>query len=90
MKSEPKVGVAMIINRDNRVLLIKRKNVLGDGTWSTPGGHLDYGETPEQCAAREAREEVGLEVVNIRFRAITNEFLNRMKNILCPFGWMGR
>lgn len=73
MNPEPKVGVAIIITKDEQVLLMKRKGVHGIGTWSTPGGHLDFGETPEQCAAREAKEEVGLDVVDIRFRAITND-----------------
>ena len=73
MNPEPKVGVAIIITRGDQVLLMKRKGIHGKGTWSTPGGHLDFGETPEQCAAREAKEEVGLDVVDIRFRAITND-----------------
>jgi len=73
MNPEPKVGVAIIITKNDQVLLMKRKGLHGIGTWSTPGGHLDFGETPEQCAAREAREEVGLNVVDIRFRAVTND-----------------
>ncbi|HMB24992.1 MAG: nucleotide triphosphate diphosphatase NUDT15 [Chloroflexota bacterium] len=70
---KPQVGTAMIITKDDKVLLIKRKGPHGKGTWSTPGGHLDFGETPEQCAARETKEEVGLDVANIRFRALTND-----------------
>jgi 8-oxo-dGTP diphosphatase len=73
MTTEPKVGVAIIITRNDKVLLMKRKGVDGLGTWSTPGGHLEYGETPEQCAAREAKEEVGLDVTDIHFRALTND-----------------
>ena len=73
MNRHPKVGVAIIITKDDQVLLMKRKGLHGIGTWSTPGGHLDFGETPEQCAAREAKEEVGLDVVDIRFRAVTND-----------------
>ena len=73
MIQEPKVGVAIIITRNDQVLLMKRKGVHGMGTWSTPGGHLEFGETPEQCAAREAKEEVGLDVVDIRFRAVTDD-----------------
>ena len=73
MSQSPKVGVAIIITRNDQVLLMKRKGAHGQGTWSTPGGHLDFGETPEQCAAREAKEEVGIDVVDIRFRAVTND-----------------
>jgi 8-oxo-dGTP diphosphatase len=77
MNQVPKVGVAIIITRNDQVLLVKRKNVHGAGSWSTPGGHLDFGESPEFCAAREAKEEVGLDVVDIRFRAITNDIFGR-------------
>lgn len=73
MNQDPKVGIGIIITKDDHVLLMKRKGPHGQGTWSTPGGHLDFGETPEGCAAREAKEEVGLDVVDIRFRAVTND-----------------
>ena len=68
-----KVGVAVLIERDDRLLLIRRNGSHGAGTWATPGGHLDFGETPEQCGAREAREETGLEVADLTFVAITND-----------------
>ena len=70
----PRVGVAAIIIRNNQVLLIRRKNVHGAGSWSTPGGHLDFGETPEQCAIRETQEEVGIEIKDVQFVAATNDF----------------
>ena len=73
MDEKPRVGTAIIITRDDKVLLMKRKGRRGKGTWSTPGGHLDFGETPEGCAAREAKEEVGLDVFDVRFRTITND-----------------
>jgi 8-oxo-dGTP diphosphatase len=77
MSQKPQVGVAIIVTKDDRVLLMKRKGPHGTGTWSTPGGHLEMGETPEQCAAREAKEEVGLDVVDIRFRAVTNDVFEK-------------
>jgi len=73
MNQPPQVGVGIIITKNDQVLLMRRKGPHGQGTWSTPGGHLDFGETPELCAAREAKEEVGINVVDIRFRAITND-----------------
>jgi 8-oxo-dGTP diphosphatase len=73
MSEKPGVGVAVILMREDRVLLMKRKGPHGPGTWTVPGGHMDLGETPEQCGAREAREEVGVEVVDLRFQAITND-----------------
>lgn len=73
MADKPQVGTAIIIMNDDRVLLMKRKGPHGGATWSTPGGHLDFGESPEDCAAREAKEEVGLDVTDIQFRCLTND-----------------
>jgi 8-oxo-dGTP diphosphatase len=63
----------MIITKGDKVLLMKRKGPHGQGTWSTPGGHLDFGETLEECAAREAKEEVGVDMTEVRFRTVTND-----------------
>lgn len=76
MQDGPKIGVGIIITRGDEVLLLRRKGVHGSGTWSTPGGHLDMGETPEQCAVREAREETGVEVGAVKFRALTNDWFD--------------
>lgn len=59
------VGVGVIILRDNRILLGKRKGSHGADTWAPPGGHLDFGETVEECARREVFEETGIVVSNI-------------------------
>ncbi len=72
----PRVGVASLILRGGRVLLVQRKHSHGAGSWSTPGGHLEHGETPEACAIRETREEVGLEVTAVRFLAVTNDIFD--------------
>ena len=69
----PHVGVGVIISKEKQVLLIRRIAAHGDGTWSTPGGHLEYGESPQQCAIREAWEETGVTIINPVFRAITND-----------------
>lgn len=44
------------------VLLLKRTGAHGAGTWSVPGGWIEYGEAPRMAAARELGEEVGLRV----------------------------
>ena len=69
----PKVGVAVIIKKQDHLLLIRRKRSHGAGSWALPGGHLDFGESPTDCAIREAREEVGLVVNDPRFVALTND-----------------
>lgn len=73
MIESPKVGVGVLIRRGEEVLLVRRKAVHGDGSWSTPGGHLNPGETLESCARREASEETGVELAGVQFRAITND-----------------
>lgn len=56
----PIVGVGVLVLRDGRVLLGRRLGAHGAGTWALPGGHLEFGETVEACAARELAEETGL------------------------------
>jgi 8-oxo-dGTP diphosphatase len=74
MKERPGVGIGVIVTKGDHVLLLRRTNVHGSGTWSTPGGHLDFGESPEDCAIREVKEETGVEVAEVEFRAVTNDF----------------
>lgn len=69
----PAVGVAAVIRNGNRVLLGWRVASHGAGSWQLPGGHLEYGETPEECALREVREETGLTVANPRRGPYTND-----------------
>jgi 8-oxo-dGTP diphosphatase len=60
--------VDIIIRQGERIVLIERKNP--PYGWALPGGFVDYGESLEQAALREAREETALELVNLRqFRA---------------------
>jgi 8-oxo-dGTP diphosphatase len=73
MNNRPKVGVGVIIIKDNQVLLGQRKNAHGSGSWSFPGGHLEFNETLEACARREALEETGLRLKNIRAATFTND-----------------
>ena len=71
--ARPMVGVAALVTRGDRVLLLKRQGSHGAGSWACPGGHLEFGETPEQCGIRETFEEVGLALNQLRFKAITND-----------------
>lgn len=52
----------------------KRVGSHGEGSWSVPGGHLEFGESFADTAAREVLEETGLRIKNIRFGAVTNDY----------------
>lgn len=54
---------ANVIERDGRIILVKEGKPGVDGQWNLPAGRTEAGETPADCARREAREEVGLEVI---------------------------
>jgi double-stranded uracil-DNA glycosylase len=52
---------ALVIDDDDRILLVQYRRPVGDETWwGTPGGGVDPGESDEQALARELREEIGL------------------------------
>lgn len=51
----------------------KRKGSHGEGTWSIPGGHLEFGEQIEDCARREVMEETGLEITEVKIIGVTND-----------------
>ncbi len=73
MSERPKVGVGVIVIKDGKVLLGKRKNAFGKDVWSFPGGHLELNESWEDCASRETMEETGVVIKNIRFVSATND-----------------
>lgn len=63
--TRPLVGVSIIVIRDGQILLGQRKGSHGENTWSVPGGHLEHGEKPEDCARRELFEETSLNCVDV-------------------------
>lgn len=60
----PVPTVDIIIEVEETIVLIKRKNP--PHGWALPGGFVDYGESFETAAAREAEEETGLVVTNLQ------------------------
>lgn len=72
-----RVGIGVFVIKDGKFLLQKRQGSHGEGTWSLPGGHLEYGESFEETARREVREESGLEIQNVRFGAVTNDIFSQ-------------
>ncbi|OOG01017.1 hypothetical protein ASPCADRAFT_202873 [Aspergillus carbonarius ITEM 5010] len=71
-----RVGIAaFVFNPDGQILLGKRQGSHGAGTWALPGGHLEFNESFETCAAREIKEETDLDVKEFRTLALTNDVM---------------
>ncbi len=90
----PLPTVDIIIEKEAGVVLVKRKNY--PPGWAIPGGFVDYGESLEEAAVREAREETGLAVTHLeqfhtysrpgrdpRFHTIATVFVGRAEGHLC-------
>ena len=89
-----KVGVAVMIVHNGRVLLGKRSGSHGAGTWALPGGHLEVGESIQSCAKREVLEETGIVVNSVRHVAFTNDIfekerLNYVTLFVAAGEWIG-
>lgn len=71
--SEIRSGLGVFVWKEGKFLMGKRRGSHGHDTWSVPGGHLEFGESWEECAKREVMEETGVKIANIRFVAATND-----------------
>jgi len=82
--------VDIIIRLDGKIVLIERKN--DPKGWALPGGFVDYGESLEQAAVREAAEETALELTGLRqFGAYSDPHRDpRQHNISFVFAAEGR
>lgn len=68
-----KFATLCYVRRDNKTLMvhrIKKENDMHQGKWNGLGGKLEPGETPEECAIREIREESGLEVKHLVLKGL--------------------
>lgn len=78
---QPRIGIGVMLLRDGKVLLGRRhedpekadSELRGEGTWTMPGGKLDFMETPEECARRELLEETGIKAKKMEFFSATND-----------------
>lgn len=80
-----RAGVACIVRRwseedmATQTLMIRRKGSHGAGTWSVPGGWIEYGESMRQAACRELAEEVNIHIPSpgdLRYHSFTEDLFN--------------
>ncbi len=76
----PGVGVGVMVRRPDGKFLLGRR--AGDsrneiGSWTFPGGAVEFMEKLEDCARREAREEFGIEIRVVRLLKVINHFIPR-------------
>lgn len=77
------IGFGVMLLKNNKVLLGKRhedpekasSELNGAGTWTMPGGKLEFGETFEQGAIRETIEETGLKINNPKVICLNNDII---------------
>ncbi|MFH1078541.1 MAG: NUDIX domain-containing protein [Patescibacteria group bacterium] len=69
----PKVAVAVCVMKDGKMLLGRRiGNLVAQGSFGTPGGHVEHLESLVDAVVREVDEETGLEIENVRFQCVVN------------------
>lgn len=71
----PGVGCGLVIRRDGKVLLYKRVKSPEAGHWSIVGGKVDHMEHALEAARREAEEESGLTIGDVRFLCISEQII---------------
>ncbi|MCL4384205.1 NUDIX hydrolase [Patescibacteria group bacterium] len=69
----PRIGVGVFVFKNGRFLMGCRRGSHGSGSWSVPGGHLEFGETIETAAKREVKEETNLEISRLKIAGVTND-----------------
>jgi 8-oxo-dGTP diphosphatase len=84
-KLRPRVGVGVFVFKEGKVLLGKRKGTHGAGDWAPPGGHLEFGESVEDCAIRELVEETGLNALSIQTGLWSNNVIDGNKHYITLF-----
>lgn len=70
---DPKVAAGVLIQKDSKVLLVRRANTPRKGFWTLPVGFVDAGESPARAAERECEEETGLKVRVIQLLDVFNQ-----------------
>ncbi len=84
MKKIANAGIGIMIIKDDKVLLGRRNDdpekadslLHGEGTWTCPGGKLDFGEKIADAAKKEILQETGIKVNDLKLISVTNEIVS--------------
>lgn len=76
VNNRPYIGVGVLLWKGDCLLLGQRLNSQGGHDWQFPGGHLEVGENVLECAAREVREETGLDMTCAEHAGFSNEMFS--------------
>ncbi|MDP0491836.1 MAG: 8-oxo-dGTP diphosphatase [Verrucomicrobiota bacterium JB023] len=77
------LATLMFIRVGDQVLLIEKKRGIGAGKINGPGGKIDPGETPEECAIRETQEELHVTATGVRKHGELHFAMSDIPDILC-------
>lgn len=87
------LATLLFVIHEGKILLIEKKRGIGAGKVNGPGGKMDPGETPLECALRETREELMIEATRVQKRGELCFAMSDMPDIHCHVfvaeGWDG-
>jgi ADP-ribose pyrophosphatase len=83
----PRVAVGAIVFKEGRILLVQRGKPPAEGCWAIPGGSVEIGETLQQAAQREIREETGVSI-QAREPVFTFDIIERDEDGLVRFHYV--
>lgn len=76
------------IEQDEKYLMlhrVRKQNDCNRDKWIGVGGHLEQGESPEDCLLREVKEETGLTLTSFRFRGLITFLLDGLQEYMCLY-----
>lgn len=77
MGTKPLSVAVCAVEKDGKLLLLRRKRGDYQGLWSLPGGKIEHDEHMSEAAVREVREELGIETEFRRYLGLVSEHLTR-------------